>query len=257
VHALGKAAGREDCNARLLGPGRYNHLEIDVTDSSTGDPSAPQHVISKSCEGDLARHGDSYLGVGYTKSAGEAAERYGLMLGVIRETSEPVSLLDLGCGLGHLGDAIDADRTLAHVRYTGLDISARYVDAARTRRPDRTFLRMDVLADDTGLPVFDYVVLNGVFNYRGEIPFDRMLAYWQDVLVVAFKHARTGLAFNVMSPHVDWTRDDLFHLPLDTMSAFVWSRLTRFFVVRHDYRACEYVTYLYRTPVQFPPGNVT
>jgi len=105
--------------------------------------------------------------------------------------------------------------------------------------------------------VFDYVVLNGVFNYRGEIPFDRMLAYWQDVLVVAFKHARTGLAFNVMSPHVDWTRDDLFHLPLDTMSAFVWSRLTRFFVVRHDYRACEYVTYLYRTPVQFPPGNVT
>jgi SAM-dependent methyltransferase len=225
-------------------------LETSVADSRAADPSAPQHVISESCEGDLARHGDSYLGVGYTKSADEAAERYALMLGVIRETAEPVTLLDLGCGLGHLGDAIETDRAWTNVRYTGLDISARYLAAARSRRPDRVFLQMDVLVDDTELPIFDYVVLNGVFNYRGTIPFDRMLAYWQDLLAVAFKHARVGLAFNVMSPHVDWERDDLFHLPLDTMSAFVWSRLTRFFVVRHDYRACEYVTYLYRTPIQ-------
>ncbi len=234
----------------MLGPGRYNHLETSVADSRAADALAPQHVISESCEGDLARHGDSYLGVGYTKSADEAAERYALMLGVIRETSEPITLLDLGCGLGHLGDAVEADRAWAHVRYTGLDISERYLAAARTRRPDRRFLQMDVLADDAGLPLFDYVVLNGVFNYRGAIPFDRMLTYWQDLLVVAFKHARVGLAFNVMSPHVDWERDDLFHLPLDTMAAFVWSRLTRHFVVRHDYGAYEYVTYLYRTPVQ-------
>jgi SAM-dependent methyltransferase len=246
----GRALLGEDCSAGLPGPGRYNHLETCVTDSRAVDPLAPQHVVSESCEGDLARHGDSYLGVGYTKSADEAAERYALMLGVIREISEPITLLDLGCGLGHLGDVIEADRAWAHVRYTGLDISERYLAAARTRRPDRVFLRMDVLADDAELPMFDYVVLNGVFNYRGVIPFDRMLTYWQDLLVVAFKHARLGLAFNVMSPHVDWERDDLFHLPLDTMSAFVWSRLTRFFVVRHDYRACEYVTYLYRTPVQ-------
>jgi SAM-dependent methyltransferase len=224
-----------------------------VADSRGADPLSPQSLIAESCEGDLARHGDSYLGVGYTKSANEAAERYALMLGVIRETAEPLTLLDLGCGLGHLGDAIEANPAWAHVRYTGLDISARYLAEARSRRPDRMFLQMDVLADDADLPVFDYVVLNGVFNYRGAIPFDRMLTYWQDLLVVAFKHARVGLAFNVMSPHVDWERDDLFHLPLDTMSAFVWSQLTRFFVVRHDYRACEYVAYLYRTPVQLRP----
>ena len=68
---------------------------------------------------------------------------------------------------------------------------------------------MDVLADDAALPLYDYVVLNGVFNYRGSITFERMLNYWQDLLLVAYRHARLGLAFNVMSPHVDWERDDL------------------------------------------------
>ena len=87
---------------------------------------------------------------------------------------------------------------------------------------------------------------NGVFNYRGSITFERMLNYWQDLLLVAYRHARLGLAFNVMSPHVDWEGTTSSTCRCDTMSAFVWSRLSRFFVVRHDHRACEYVTYVYR-----------
>jgi SAM-dependent methyltransferase len=220
-----------------------------VADYRTADSRLPQQIISVACEDDLQRHGDSYLGNGYTKSAAEAAERYALMLGVIRDATEPVTLLDFGCGLGHLGDVVETQPAWAHVRYTGLDISARYLAAARARRPARAFLQMDVLADDTALPDYDYVVLNGVFNYRGPIPFDRMLLYWQELLVVTFAHARIGLAFNVMSPRVDWEREDLFHLPLDTMSSFVWSSLSRYFVVRHDYRAFEYMTYVYREPL--------
>jgi SAM-dependent methyltransferase len=220
-----------------------------VAELSAADSGSPQQLISLSCEDDLQRHGDTFRGNGYTKSAEEAAERYALMLGVIRDGTQPVTLLDLGCGLGHLGDVVETHPAWARVSYTGLDISARYLSAARARRPARVFLEMDVLADDTSLPVYDYVVLNGVFNYRGPIPFDRMLAYWQELMLVAFRHARHGLAFNVMSARVDWERDDLFHLPFDTMSMFVWSRLSRFFVVRHDYRAYEYVTYIYREPL--------
>jgi hypothetical protein len=51
-----------------------------------------------------------------------------------------------------------------------------------------------------------------------------------------------------MSRLVDWERDDLFHLPFDVMAEFVGKRLSRHFVIRHDYPAYEYTTYVYRRP---------
>jgi hypothetical protein len=54
-----------------------------------------------------------------------------------------------------------------------------------------------------------------------------------------------------MSKLVDWERDDLFHRPFDTMASFVWKNLSRHFVIRHDYPAYEYTTYVYRRPFGF------
>ena len=223
-----------------------------MNDSRVNASSAPQHLIAAACDEDLDAHGDSFRGVGYTRSPAEAAERYALMLEVIRESDQPLTVLNLGCKLGHLGDVIESSPDLAHLRYTGLDISTKFLAAARARRPAREFIQMDILADAGQLPVYDYVILNGVFNYRGPIPFERMLQYWHDLVVAAYAHCRRGMAFNVMSTLVDWQRDDLFHLPLQTMTEFVWSRLSRHFVVRHDYRAYEYVTYVYRVPYESP-----
>jgi hypothetical protein len=50
----------------------------------------------------LERHGDSYLGVGWTKSQADTDRRYDVMLGVVRDPDDDVSLLDFGCGLSHL-----------------------------------------------------------------------------------------------------------------------------------------------------------
>jgi hypothetical protein len=105
---------------------------------------------------------------------------------------------------------------------------------------------LDVLADDSRLPDFDYIVMNGIFNFRGQIPYEDMLAYWRRLLPIVFRHCRKGIAFNAMSKHVDWERDDLFHLPLDEMASFVRANLSRHFVIRHDYPAYEYTTYVYR-----------
>src|SRR5262245_46570962 len=135
-------------------------------------PLTPQRLISVACEDDLHAHGDSYRGVGYTKSQEEADERYALMLGVIREANEPITVLDFGCGLGHLLDYINGRPAYRHIRYSGLDISTEYLANARTRHPEATFILMDVLDSSSGLPDFDYILLNGVFNYRGLIPYD-------------------------------------------------------------------------------------
>lgn len=211
-------------------------------------PPAPQYIISAACEEDLIKYGDNFRGVGYTKSAAEASERYALMLGVIRERDTPVTILDLGCGLGHLLDFIESHAGYRSLQYTGLDISSRYLDAARARHPQHEFILMDVLESDEQLRIFDYVVLNGVFNFRGPIERGDMLRYWQQLTTTAYRHCRLGMAFNVMSTLVDWERDDLFHLPFDAMAAFVAKHLSRHFVIRHDYQAYEYTTYVYRQP---------
>ena len=208
----------------------------------------PQHIISAACEEDLLKYGDNFRGVGYTKSAQEATERYALMLGVVRDPRTLVSILDFGCGLGHLLDFIESRSDYRHLRYTGLDISQKYLSAARARHPQHEFMLMDVLDSDDALPVFDYVVLNGLFNYRGAIDRPRMMLYWEQLTATAYRHCREGMAFNVMSTLVDWERDDLFHLSLDEMSRFVGRHLSRHFIVRHDYPAYEYTTYVYRTP---------
>lgn len=208
---------------------------------------SPQRQISAACEQDLIRYGDNFRGVGYTKSAGEAEERYAIMLDVIREQTDAVSVLDFGCGLGHLLDHINRHPKHKHVRYSGLDISTRYIEAARERHPEAEFLLIDVLESDDELSEYDYVILNGIFNFRGTISYERMLAYWRDLVSVAYGHCRRGIAFNAMSKFVDWERDDLFHLPFEAMSDFVASHLSRYFVIRHDYPAYEYTTYVYRT----------
>lgn len=211
-------------------------------------PHTVQRFISEACEEDLLKHGDSFRGAGYTKSAAEAEQCYALMLGVVREALEPVTLLDFGCGLGHLLDHIERSPARRHVSYTGLDLSSKYLEAARARHPDARFIQMDVLESDASLPDFDYVVMNGVFTFRGRVSEDAMLRYWQQLLPVVYRHCRRGLAFNVMSRVVDWQRDDLFHLSFDRMSQFVGQALSRHFVVRHDYGAREYTTYVYRSP---------
>src|SRR5262245_19181342 len=211
----------------------------------------PQRLIAEACEEDLVKYGDTFRGVGYTKSEREAAQRYALMLQVVREEGQPVSLLDFGCGLAHLADFLESHGArYRHIEYTGLDISQKYLDAARGRHPRRPFVLMDVLESDIDLPDFDYVVMNGLFNYRGTITHEEMKRYWQQLIAVVYRHCRRGLAFNVMSTIVDWERDDLFHLPFDEMARFVGAHLSRHFVIRHDYRGYEYTTFVYRTPTE-------
>jgi hypothetical protein len=49
-----------------------------------------------------------------------------------------------------------------------------------------------------------------------------------------------------MSHHVDWQRDDLFHLPFDTLAAFLRTEVSRHFLFRADYGLYEYTVYVYR-----------
>jgi hypothetical protein len=73
-----------------------------------------------------------------------------------------------------------------------------------------------------------------------------MFSYFKQLVQKVFEHAQIGIAFNVMSKHVEWERDDLFHLPFDLLAEFLSKEVSRNFVFRSDYELHEYTTYVYR-----------
>jgi SAM-dependent methyltransferase len=195
----------------------------------------------------LDRHGDTHLGVDWP-NAEDARTRYRVMLDLIGEPAPaPVSLLDFGCGAGHLLDHIRAtgeDR----IDYRGLDASAKFVALCRRKFPDTVFHQADVLRGPVTVTPADYVVLNGVLTEKRELSDREMRDFMETLLSAVWPLARKGLAFNVMSCQVDWQRDDLFHMPFDDMARFVAGSLSRHFRFRQDYGLYEYTTYVYRMP---------
>lgn len=210
----------------------------------------PQHVVVEACEGFFARHGDSHLGVGWTKTEEEATRRYEVMLGLIEarpESEGPTTLLDLGCGLSHLYEHME--RTGRQwIEYSGCDLSDVFLAQSRAKHPHVRYHQVDILEAPDALPVVDYVVMNGLLTLRGEVPRDVMYDYARALVTAAFGKARRGIAFNVMSKQVDWERDDLFHVPFDDLATFLVQEVSRHFTFRHDYGLYEYTTYVFHEP---------
>jgi SAM-dependent methyltransferase len=193
----------------------------------------------------LAKHGDSHLGVDWPK-AQDAETRYRVMLELIqRPRPSIVKLLDFGCGASHLYEHIIANGATG-IEYVGLDLSPKFVEFSRKKFPTNHYICADILEEPDAVPASDYIVMNGVFTEKRGLDFDEMLGYFERTLSAAFAKAERGIAFNVMSKHVDWEREDLFHLPFDTLARFLVRALTRNFVIRNDYGLYEYTTYVYR-----------
>jgi SAM-dependent methyltransferase len=208
-------------------------------------PAKKYIEIVEHYESCLARHGDSHLGVDWPKVQ-DAETRYRVMLELIPTPRHSlVKLLDFGCGASHLYEYIVANGVMG-IEYLGLDLSPKFVELSRKKFPKNHYICADILEEPDAVPASEYIVMNGVFTEKRGLTFDEMLAYFERTLIGVFAKAERGIAFNVMSKHVDWEREDLFHLPFDTLARFLIRALTRNFVIRNDYGLYEYTTYVYR-----------
>ena len=191
----------------------------------------------------LQKHGDTHLGVDWPNPE-DANTRYQIMLEVIKTKPKFCTLLDFGCGTSHLYDYM-VKNSITDIKYYGLDISKKFIECSKQKFPDVTYYCLDILDHNEQLPEFDYIIMNGVFTEKRGISFETMINYFQDIIKILFAKAKVGIAFNVMSKQVDWEREDLFHLPFDTLANFLTKEISRNFIVRNDYRLYEYTTYVY------------
>lgn len=193
----------------------------------------------------LIKHGDSHLGVDWPKED-DADLRYKIMLELIPH-GKSVSLLDFGCGTARLYDFI-LKNEYKSICYSGQDISNEFIKVSKKKYPYISFKCYDILESEEPLETIDYVVLNGVFTEKRDLSFEEMFEYFKSVLRALFLKTKYGIAFNVMTKHVDWEREDLFHLPFDLLVSFLKSEVSRNFIIRNDYGLFEYTVYLFKEP---------
>lgn len=195
----------------------------------------------------LARHGDTARGA-HWPNEDDRRLRFDVMLDVMSaRRDEPGVLCDFGCGTGellaHLGR-----RGLGHLDYVGADRSALALGHARRKFPAARFVEVDVTdpAADLAPLACDWLVCNGVFTVRWDVPEEEMWRFLAATLTRLWPLVRRGMAFNVMSKAVDWERDDLFHVSMDRLATLLHGLAGRRIVFRADYGLYEYTAYAYR-----------
>ncbi len=195
----------------------------------------------------LETYGDTHKGVDWPKEQ-DVNTRYQVMLDLIyfkKDQSEKLSLLDFGCGASHLYEYMQK-LEFSNLKYSGLDISDKFITLSKSKFPNNQYYNLDLLKENSKLPTFDYVVMNGVFTEKRELTFDEMFLYFTQLITKVYEISNKGFAFNVMSKAVEWERWDLFHLPTDLLIDFLTKNLTRNFIIRNDYGLYEYTVYVYK-----------
>lgn len=207
--------------------------------------------LTETYEARFAAHGPTPQGLWWPNAA-DLATRYAALLGPALAAAPRPTLLDFGCGAGFLPDWLAANGLLERVEYTGLDISAPILAQARARWPGLRFLRGDILADGVPAPEgggeFDIVLACGIFTCRFAASHAAMRDYAEASLAALWQATGGCLAFNAMSRHVDWQRDDLFHWGADEVMDFARQHLARHVEVRAAYGLWECAYHVWRAP---------
>lgn len=199
-------------------------------------------------DGCLNAMGDTARGAGWPNEP-DRLKRFDVMLDLISNPHLPARICDLGCGTGELYRRI-TDKGFTMLDYIGIDASAKAIAYARRKFPDVPFLVKDVRSSnqtDRSVLASDYVVANGLFTVKASLSDDEMWIFLTSTIDAIWPFLTRGLAFNVMSAMVDWKRDDLFHVEMDRLAAYLFRLAGRRVQFRADYGLFEYTAYVYKT----------
>jgi SAM-dependent methyltransferase len=158
-------------------------------------------------EGWLAEHGPgSSRAVGWNEPELQAV-RFDVLCQVMDGT-EPVSVADLGCGVGALFTHLAARTAPPPLgSYTGYDIVPAMVDAARAAIDDP---RARFVVGSEVTEEADYVMASGTLTIRPGVGDDEWAAHVRATLRRLWTRARRGLAFNMLSSAIEYSNPEVF-----------------------------------------------
>ena len=183
----------------------------------------------------IQEHGASPRGSDWNSETSQNT-RFDQLLKVVEMQS--FSLLDYGCGYGALADYLDAKGF--DVNYCGYDILESAIETACKAHLDKP--RRLFFADKSQLPICDYTVASGIFNFRGEQSFDSWTEYVLGVLSEFNQLSLHGFSSNFLTKYSDSDkmRPDLYYA--DPMFLFDYCKrnFSKNVALLHDYRLYDF-----------------
>ena len=205
------------------------------------------YQIVKHYEECFNKYGVCAKGVDWPNES-DLMKRYSVMIEIIEKfkNKRKLTLLDLGCGFGLFYKYLNEKNYLKFINYKGIDISDKMINEARKLFPNVNFQKKDILKEKLPENYVDIVVMNGVLTEKLSLTEKEMKNYAKKLIKEAFNISKIGVAFNVMTKHVDWERNDLFYWGFDDLAEFLCKECSRNFVFRMDYGLYEFTTYIYK-----------
>ncbi len=165
--------------------------------------------------------------------------RYYTMLDIAPDLNNQ-KILDYGCGLGDFYKFLK--RRGLNINYTGVDINENFINAAKKKYPECTFMVMNV-DDDTLVEFYDYIFICGVFNLRVPGVQDDL----RNALITLFKHCNKALALNALSSHTPTKDVELNYTSPEEIMKFAMENLSPSVALRHDRIPNDFTLFIYTT----------
>ena len=148
----------------------------------------------------------SPVAVGWLDGRTNQAKRFETLVDIGIESGD--SVLDVGCGVGHLIDHFN--NIGLEVQYTGLDTNRFAIEQAQKIYVDETFIHGTLDAVDE---TYDWGLASGVFNY--EFPKLEMLETVNQLVSKVDK----GVAFNLLNGSIDYSTTSYeYYQPVEIFS---------------------------------------
>jgi len=163
----------------------------------------------------------------------------------IFQNDNNITVHDVGMGIADMGVFIKSEFPDKNIQYSGTEILDEYVEEAQKRFPDSKFYNRDV-AEQSFEDRFDYLLLSGVFHQRRDSSIRDWEKFSQQILKNAFEMCNKGIAFNFISPYVDFYQTQVYYCNLPKLINFINDDLSRFFEIRHNYALFEFTVYVYK-----------
>lgn len=194
------------------------------------------HDFFQNC---FEQYGESPEGVGWNSDSAQEI-RFNQLLKVI-QPADSFSLVEYGCGYGHLIDYME--KIGYHPsRYYGVDILESAIQAAKKRYGNNPTVSFHRSLDE--IPEADYLIASGVFNVKLEHDNVTWTRYIIESLDTFNLIAKRGFSVNFLTKYSDYDRmiqrPDLYYADPCFLFDYCKANFSRNVALLHDYQIYDF-----------------
>ncbi len=190
-------------------------------------------------QGCFEKNGESATGVDWNSPYAQET-RFDQLLRVINP-EKPFSILDFGCGYGHLAEYL-RKKGLNFTHYYGYDIVPEELEAGEKKYAGDTSVSFHSSLDE--IPTADYLTASGVFNICLNNDHATWTKHILDSLNVFNQKASRGFASNFLTSYSDADRmaerPDLYFADPCMLFDYCRRHFSRNVALLHDYKIWDF-----------------